>query len=141
RQTASWNALTDVLRQELEKLGPEDVAARLGVLRDIAEVYRDHVKSDSALVTVLSQIVQLDAKDLDAVRELVRVYEALQRWRALLTMQARQAELEPEPTVQAELWRAIARRWIEQFSNVQNAVESYEKLRGVNPNDREAIDR
>ncbi len=141
RQTASWNALTDLLRQELDRLGADDAAARLAVLRDIAEIYRNHVKSDSALVTVLTQIVQLDPGDLSSVRELVRVYEALQRWRDLLTMQARQAELEPEPTVKAELWRAIARRWIEQFSNVQNAVDSYEKLRAVDPRDREAIDR
>jgi tetratricopeptide (TPR) repeat protein len=141
RQTASWNALTDLLRQELDRLGADDRAARLAVLRDIGEIYRDHVKSDSALVTVLTQIVQLDSEDLPSVRELVRVYEALQRWRDLLTTQARQAELEHEPTVKAELWRAIARRWIEQFSNVQNAVESYEKLRTVDPHDAEAVDR
>src|SRR5579859_1336590 len=141
RQTASWNALTDLLRQELEKLSPGDVPGRIAVLREIAEIYRDHVKSDSALVTVLSQIVQLDAGDLASIRELVRVYEMLQRWRDLLTMQARQAELEPEPSVKAELWRAIARRWLEQFSNVQNAIESYEKLRAIEARDREAIDR
>lgn len=141
RQTAGWNALTDLLRQELERLGQDDGAGRLAVLREIAEVYRDHVKSDSALVTVLSQIVQLDATDLAAVRELVRVYEALQRWRDLLTMQARQAELETDTGVKAELWRAAARRWLEQFSNVQNAVEGYEKLHALAPTDREAIDR
>jgi len=141
RQTAAYNALTDLLRQELEKTPPGDAAARLSVLREIAAVYRDHVKSDSALVTVLSQIVQLDGADLDSVRELVRVYEALQRWRDLLTMQGRQAELEPEPGVKAELWRAIARRWLDQFSNVQNAVEGYEKLHALLPKDREAVDR
>ncbi len=90
---------------------------------------------------MLSQIVQLDGTDLESVRELVRVYEALQRWRDLLTMQARQAELEPERTVKAELWRAIARRWLDQFSNVQNAVDGYEKLHAIDPKDREAIDR
>ena len=37
---------------------------RLPVLREIAAVYREHVKSDSALVTVLTQIVQLDPTDL-----------------------------------------------------------------------------
>ena len=42
--------------------------------------------------------------------------------------------------MKAELWRAIARRWLEQFSNVQNAVEAYEKLHAVDPRDREAID-
>jgi tetratricopeptide (TPR) repeat protein len=141
RQTASFNALTDLLRQELEKTPQGDAVARLAVLREIASVYRDHVRSDSALVTVLSQIVALDATDLESVRELVRVYEALQRWRDLLTMQARQAELEPEPTVKAELWRAIARRWLEQFSNVQNAIEAYEKLHEISAKDREAVDR
>jgi golgin subfamily B member 1 len=141
RQTASWNALTDLLRQELDRLASDDAAGRLPVLRDIGIVYRDEVKSDSALVTVLTQIVQLDPTDLASVRELARVYDSLQRWRDLLTMQARQAELEVEPGVKAELWRAIARRWLDQFSNVQNAVEAYEKLLAVEPRDREAIDR
>jgi tetratricopeptide (TPR) repeat protein len=141
RQTASWNALTDLLRQELDRLPQDDAGGRLAILRDIGGIYRDHVKSDSALVTVLTQIVQLDQNDLSSVRELVRVYEALQRWRDLLTMQGRQAELESEPTVKAELWRAIARRWLEQFSNVQNAVEAYEKLHAADPADREAVDR
>lgn len=141
RQTASWNALTDLLRQELEKLPAEETASRLVALREIGTIYRDHIKSDSALVTVLTQIVQLDANDLGSVRELVRVYEALQRWRDLLATQARQAELEPEPTVKAELWRAVARRWLEQFSNVQNAVEAYEKLHVAAPRDPEAIER
>jgi golgin subfamily B member 1 len=141
RQTAGWNALTDLLRQELEKLPQDDVPGRLSVLREIGTLYRDHVKSDSALVTVLSQIVQLDPEDLPSVRELARVYEALQRWRDLLTTQARQAELEAEPGVKAELWRAVARRWLEQFSNVQNAVDAFEKLRAVVPGDREAIER
>jgi tetratricopeptide (TPR) repeat protein len=141
RQTAGWNALTDLLRQELEKLPADDVQGRLSVLREIGELYRDHLKSDSALVTVLSQIVQLDPEDLPSVRELARVYEALQRWRDLLTTQARQAELETEPAIRAELWRAVARRWLEQFSNVQNAVDAYEKLRTVVAGDREAVDR
>ena len=141
RHTASWNALTDLLRQELDRLAPDDAAGRLPVLRDIALVYRDEVKSDSALVTVLTQIVQLDPSDLASVRELARVYDSLQRWRDLLTMQARQADLEVEPGVKAELWRVIARRWLDQFSNVQNAVEAYEKLHAIEPKDREAIDR
>ncbi|MGH7270918.1 MAG: tetratricopeptide repeat protein, partial [Polyangiaceae bacterium] len=70
-----------------------------------------------------------------------RVYESLQRWRDLLTMQGRQAELEEEPGIKVELWRAIARRWLDQFSNVQNAVEAYEKLHAIEPKDREATEK
>ncbi|WP_146653024.1 tetratricopeptide repeat protein [Labilithrix luteola] len=141
RQTGAHNHLADVLRSELERVAADDAGARLPILREIATIYRDQVKSDSALVTVLGQIIALDPTDQDAVRELARVYEALGRWRDLLTTQMRLAELETDGAVKAELYRAIARRWLDQFSNVQNAVEAYERLRESLPDDREAIEK
>lgn len=141
RSTGAFNHLADLLRGELERVAPDDAEARLPVLREIAVIYREHIKSDSALVTVLSQIIVLDGNDADAVRELARVYETLGRWRDLLTTQMRLAELESEAGARVELYRAIARRWLDQFSNVQNAVEAYEKLREVDPQDREAVEK
>jgi tetratricopeptide (TPR) repeat protein len=141
RQTSGWNALTDLLRTELEKVAQDDAAARLPILREIAEIYRLHIKSDSALVTVLSQIVALDKEDADAVRELARVYEALGRWRDLLSTQTRLAELEKDTGAKTELYRAVARRWLEQFSNVQNAIEIYEKVFQFAPGDPEALEK
>ena len=91
--TESWNALVEILRQELERTPATEPAARASVLREIANVYRDRVKNDAALVTVLAQIVQLEEHDVDAVRELTRVYESLGRWRDLLQYQQRLAEL------------------------------------------------
>ncbi len=141
RTTAQFNHLADLLRTDLERVAPDDANARLPVLREIAQIYREHIKSDSALVTVLSQIIGLDGQDADAVRELARVYEALGRWRDLLTTQMRLAELETNPQAKVSLYRAIAQRWLEQFTNVQNAVEAYEKLREVDPADREAVEK
>ena len=141
RSTGAYNHLADLLRTELERIAPDDAAARLPVLRDIAQIYRESIKSDSALVTVLSQIIALDSHDAEAVRELARVYETLGRWRDLLTTQMRLAELEPNAGAKAELYRAIARRWLDQFSNVQNAVEAFEKLREADPEDREAVEK
>lgn len=141
RQTAAYNHLADLLRSELERVAPDDAKARLPVLREIASIYREFIKSDSALVTVLSQIIALDPTDAEAVRELARVYEALGRWRDLLTTQMRLAELEANAGAKAELYRAIARRWLDQFSNVQNAVEAYEKLRETHPADKEAVEK
>jgi tetratricopeptide (TPR) repeat protein len=136
-QTESWNALVEILRQELDRT-PQNDPARANVLRDIATVYRQHVKNDAALVTVLTQIVQIDDKDADSVRELVRVYETLGRWRDLLQYQQRLAELSTDKEEKATLYRAAARRWVEQFSNVQNAVAAYEALLEVDGNDEEA---
>jgi tetratricopeptide (TPR) repeat protein len=141
RQTSGWNALTDLLRGDLERTPQDSAAARLPILREIAEVYREHIKSDSALVTVLSQIVALDKGDGQAARELARAYEALGRWRDLLATQTRLAELEEDPGAKAELYRVVARRWLEQFSNVQNAIDAYEKVFDLLSSDAEAKEK
>ncbi len=138
RATGGFNALADLLRGELERTPPDD-PARLPLLKEIAQLYRDHIKSDSALVTVLSQMTAMDPKDQEAVRELVRVYDALGRWRDLLAAQGRLAELEEDTGRRVELYRAIARRWLEQFSNLQNAIEAYEKLHRLKADDAEAM--
>ncbi len=136
--TESWNALVEILRQELDRTPTTEPSARARVLREIAAVYRERVKNDAALVTVLTQIAQLDDQDVDAVRELTRVYEALGRWRDLLQYQQRLAELSTDKDEKASLYRAAARRWVEQFSNVQNAVSAYEALLEVDHSDAEA---
>ena len=138
RATEAWTALIDVLRQELERTPAEDKEQRLAVLRDIAEIYRDKIKSDSALVNVLGQILQLDERAIDAVRELCRVYEALQRWRDLLVHQQKLAELSPDREEKLTLLRAAGKRWMEQFQNVQNATDVYEAILRVDPSDTEA---
>ncbi|MEI7893215.1 MAG: hypothetical protein WCI05_08990, partial [Myxococcales bacterium] len=84
---------------------------------------------------------QLDPTDVTTMRELVRVFEALARWRDLLNAQLRQAELETDKNTKVELYRAVGRRWLEQFTNVQNGLEAFEKLHQVDPTDREASDR
>ncbi len=141
RQTGGWNALTDLLRGELERVPADQPDAKLPILREIAALYREHIKSDTALVTVLSQVVALDPNDAAAVRELARVYEALGRWRDLLAVQTRLAELEPDPQAKAELYRAVARRWLDQFSNVQNAIDAYEQVFALVGDDVESKDK
>ncbi len=138
-QTEGWNALVELYRQDLERTPATETAARAAILREIAAIYRDRAKSDAALVTVLTQIVQLDDTDIDSIRELTRVYEALGRWRDLLQYQQRLAELTDNQVEKVGLYRAVARRWVEQFSNVQNAMNAYEALVEADPDDEEAI--
>ncbi|HVY44578.1 MAG TPA: tetratricopeptide repeat protein, partial [Minicystis sp.] len=52
--------------------------------------------------------------------------------------QQRLAELTSNPVEKVNLYRAVARRWVEQFSNVQNAVNAYEALLEASPDDEEA---
>ncbi|MBM4356563.1 MAG: tetratricopeptide repeat protein [Deltaproteobacteria bacterium] len=137
-QTESYNALIELLRQDLQRLPKDDGPSRIEVLRQMAEIYRERMKSDTALLTVLTQIIQIDERDTEAVRGLVAVYESLSRWRDLLGTQQKLADITADQTERIELLRSVARRWLEQFSNVQNAITAYEALLEVTGDDAEA---
>jgi tetratricopeptide (TPR) repeat protein len=141
RKTQNYAALVELLRQQLEGQRPEQTEERLSILREVAALYRDDLASDTALVSVLNQIAQLDPSDVAVARELVVLYEKLGRWRDLLTSQQRLAALTENREERIELMRAAGRRWLDQFSNVQNATQAFEALLEVSPGDREASDR
>ncbi|HKO52522.1 MAG TPA: tetratricopeptide repeat protein [Polyangiaceae bacterium] len=145
KQTQGYNALVELLRQQLERTPPEQYQERLAILREVATVYRQYVRSDTALLSVLNQIVQLDDKldehDADEMRELVGLYDKLGRHRDLITHQLKLAEITPDIEEKKELYRAAARRWLEQFSNAQNATDAYAALLKIAPTDVEAHER
>lgn len=145
KQTQGHNALVELLRQQLERTPESAYEQRLSILREIAGVYREYVKSDTALVSVLNQIVQLDGKlderDVGEVTELVALYQKLGRWRDLLSSQQLLAEITTDPEEKKRLYREVARRWLDQFSNVQHAMEAYAALHGLDPRDQEASER
>ncbi len=144
-QTQGYNALVELLRQQLERTQPSAYESRLGILREVAAVYRSYLKSDTALVSVLNQIVQLDDKldehDVEELRELITLYDRLGRWRDLLTYQQKLAEVTPDIAEKKALYRAAARRWLDQFSNFQHATDAYEALLRVEPKDEESRER
>jgi len=145
KQTQGHNALVELLRQELERTPEGDHEARLLIMREIAAVYRQYIKSDTALVGVLNQIVQLDGKldehDVGEVRELVSLFDKLGRPRDLLASQKLLAEIVPDAEEKKLLYRQVGRRWLDQFSNVQHAMEAFAALYQLDPSDEEAIER
>jgi hypothetical protein len=141
RETHDYTALIELIRQWLERLRPEQTEERLRLLREVAALYRSELASDTALVSVLNQITQLDPQDIAAARELVALYEKLGRWRDLLVAQQRLADLSTDTGEKRELWRAAGRRWLDQFANLQNAMRAFEALLEVSPGDLEARGR
>ena len=140
-QTQSYTALIELLRQQLSQVPSDSLAEREAILQEVANVYRQHGKGDSALVSVLTQIVQigqrLDQTRPNEIRELVSLYEGLERWRDLITHETRLAEISEDRAEQVRLYRSVAKRWLDQFSNAQNAAEAYARLLQLDPADRD----
>ncbi len=145
KQTQSHNALVELLRQQLERTPADSYEARLAVLREVATIYREYIRSDTALLSVLNQIVQLDEKldehDAGEMREIVSLYEKLGRARDMIAHQLKLAEITPDIEEKKSLYRSAGRRWLEQFQNAQNSAEAYAALLALEPGDREARER
>ena len=145
KQTQSHNALVELLRQQLERTPADAYEARLSVLREVATIYREYIRSDTALLSVLNQIVQLDEKldekDVGEMREIVSLYEKLGRARDMIAHQLKLAEITPDAEEKKSLYRSAGRRWLEQFQNAQNSAEAYAALLALEPGDREARER
>src|SRR5690606_6786307 len=112
RKTQGYNQLVDLLRHELERLSEDDRQNRLSILREVAGIYREHIPNETSLVSALNQILQVDDRDIGAVRELIGLYEKLERWRDLLTHQQRLATLSDDNEEKVRLLRASGRRWL-----------------------------
>jgi golgin subfamily B member 1 len=145
KQTQSHNALVELLRQQLERLPADAYESRLSVLREVATIYREYIRSETALLSVLNQIVQLDEKldehDVQELREIVQLYDKLGRARDMITYQLKLAEITPDLEEKQRLYRSAGRRWLEQFSNAQNAADAFAALLKLDPADREARER
>lgn len=137
-QTEAWPALIDLLKHELERTPAEEKEARLLLLKEIVRLHKGHVKNDTSLLPFLTQIVQINDTDEETLRDLVRVYETLSRWRDLLTYQQKLADILEDQGEKASLYRSVARRWLDQFSNVGNGIDAYEALLKVEPQEEEA---
>ncbi len=140
RKTQGYHQLVDLLQHELERVSESDTNERLRLLSEVASVYRDHIPHDTSLVSALNQMLKLDDRNVAAVRELIGLYARLERWRDLLTSQQRLSVLSTDEEERVALLRDSGRRWLEQFSNVQNATLAFEALLELRPTDREARD-
>jgi tetratricopeptide (TPR) repeat protein len=142
RRTEKWNALLDLMKDEIERLPEADVAGRIGKLHEVVEIYRDKLRLDVMVINTYNAILKIDPENQRASDELAGKYRALGRWNdliAILTRKSEAAELGNDDRV--ELLREIAGLWAERFGNFANAIKPLEKILELSPGDPDAVAR
>src|SRR6185436_4753589 len=84
RRTEKWNALLDLMKDEIEKLPEGDVAGRVSRLFEVAEIYRDRLKLDVMVINTFNAILKVDADNQRANDELAAKFRGLGRWNDLI---------------------------------------------------------
>ncbi|MEO8699995.1 MAG: hypothetical protein ABI867_08120, partial [Kofleriaceae bacterium] len=60
RKTEKWNALLDLMKEEIERIPETDIAGRVGKLHEIVEIYRDKLRLDVMVINTYNAILKID---------------------------------------------------------------------------------
>ncbi|HUJ60611.1 MAG TPA: tetratricopeptide repeat protein, partial [Kofleriaceae bacterium] len=142
RKTEKWNALLDLMKDEIERLPEADVGSRVARLFDVVEIYRDRLRLDVMVINTYTAILKIDPDNQRAADELAQKYRALGRWNDLIAILTRKAEAPGVPdTERVKLFREVADLWSERFGNFANAIRPLERIVELSPGDRDALGR
>jgi tetratricopeptide (TPR) repeat protein len=139
--TEKWNALLELLKDELESVPAGDVDEKINRHLEIVAIYRDRLNLDVMVVTTYLNILALKPDHPAALAALATRYEAQGRWGDLVQILARQADAATDAATRVSLHRRIASIWADKLGKHQNAVASFEKILEAEPGDAETAAR
>ncbi len=140
RRAERWNALIDLLKEEIERPdgspGAASTAAKVELYFELVEIYRDRQNSDLMVLNTYNSILKLDPENRRAIDELAERYRALSRWNDLISVLTRKAELAHLPVEQrVAILAEVATLWTERFGNFANAIKPLERILELAPSD------
>jgi tetratricopeptide (TPR) repeat protein len=136
-RTEKWNALLEILKEELDALPAEGVDEKVARLLEIVAIYRDRLNLDVMVVNTYLSVLALRPDHPDALAALSSRYEAQGRWSDLIGVLGKQAEAEKDGAARVALHRRIATLWADKLGKHANAVASLEKILEADPRDAE----
>ena len=142
RKTEKWNALLDLMKDEIERVPESDVAGRVTRMFDVVEIYRDRLRLDVMVINTYNAILKLDPDNRRATDELAGKYRALGRWNDVIALLARKADAAGVADAdRVALLREIADLWADRFGNFANAIKPLERILELAPGDPDALTR
>jgi tetratricopeptide (TPR) repeat protein len=143
QSTEKWNALLELLKEEIEAIPAnteEGKRQRVERLLEVVAIYRDRLKLDVMVINTYNNILAVDPGHLGALDALAQKYEQLNRWNDLIQILQRKADAPAtDRIVRAALLRRISNLWTDRFGNQAQAVKPLEDLLALEPHDREAM--
>ncbi len=140
-KSEKWNALVDLLKAQVDAIPDADAPRKVEVLRELAQVYRDHLRLDGMLINAYNAILRLSPSDRATLGALADKYRELGRWNDLINVLSADAELLSDRAARIATYLQVAQLWVEHFSNYNQAASPLEKVLELEPNNREALSR
>lgn len=141
RKTEKWNALLDMMKEEVERLPEDDIDGRVAGLLEVVTIYADQ-GNDVMVINTYNAILKLTPDNVQALDALADKYKNLGRWNDLISVLSRKAELDQVADAErVEILREIASIWSDRFGNLAQAIKPLEALVELAPSDADAVEQ
>ena len=139
-RASKWNALLEFLKEDLKLT--QGAEARRVIYRQIIEIYRDRMKLSRMVIATWNQVLDESPGDDEALGALEEIYEQRSAWNDLIDVLQRRADgaaAAGDTEAQVKQLRRIATLWMEKFGNPTRAVECFEQIAEIDPQDAETL--
>jgi tetratricopeptide (TPR) repeat protein len=139
KKAERWNAFIEVMKDAVDKANWASPEAKIPLLFEMIEVYRDRLKLDVMVVNAFNQILNIQPTNEQAGEALAAQYEAMKRWPDLISLLRRKAGAVSETSEKVALQLKVANLFLEKFSNQAEAIKAYEAILELDPKNEEAL--
>ncbi|MFW6031497.1 MAG: tetratricopeptide repeat protein, partial [Myxococcota bacterium] len=137
RQQQDWQDLLDVLQRKADAL--EDKERELETRLQIAEVYEIRLDNTDRAIDAYQQALDLDARNLRALKGLERLYAQTERWQDLREVLEAQYDVVSSDRERIQILMRVASMWEEEFLKPDKAAERLEQVLDIDPDQEEAL--
>ncbi|HEX8953252.1 MAG TPA: hypothetical protein VF945_15465, partial [Polyangia bacterium] len=111
-----WNALIELMKEEVEKLPDTTPDEKVALLYEMVDIYKTRLKLDTMVVNTYNAILALHPGEQRALDALAAQFEHMKRWPDLIAVLQKKAPTLHDKHDQVELYLRIAGLFQEKFS-------------------------
>jgi tetratricopeptide (TPR) repeat protein len=136
-----WHELVDILERQAQIA--EDPDTRAGIYQELGVVWGSRLGEDRNALENWERVLDISPGNLPAFRALVDIHSKNEAWHELVDTTLRMldtAAMEMEESELKACHRRLGVLYAEKLQQYFDAIESWNKVRDVDPDDMEAID-
>ncbi|WP_197041054.1 tetratricopeptide repeat protein [Chondromyces apiculatus] len=139
RSAERYRELSETLQLKAEIL--DDINEKKAAFFAAASIEEDVLERHEAAIAVYGKVLQLDSEDLRAVDALIKLYLGLSRWPDLLAVYQSKADLVVDSEDKKRIYYQIGAVYERELNDVQNAIDTYQRVLEIDPDDMQALGR
>ena len=141
KQAERWKACVEILKEAVEKSTWPVADAKVPLLLEMVEIYRDRLKLDVNVIDSYNRILSIQPCNVQVMDSLIAQLEgsANPRWPDIIALLRKKAALAESAADKVALQLRVANLYLEKFQNQAEAIKCFEAILEIDSANPDAV--